>query len=163
MKPSIVVWLVAFELALAGICVAAGSPANRRSHFWLRLVLGCLAVPLVPVAVLLVLVVSGLPEDVGTAVLSVVPLAVIASLMFIPALLYHRSGPPPGQSDGDGGGGSGPDRPSPAPTRPGGGLPLPDADQARARARDHNRPRLSEARPRRPAREPGRNPDPAKR
>jgi hypothetical protein len=162
-KSSIVVWLVAFELALAGICIAAGSPANRRSHFWLRLVLGCLAVPLVPVAVLAVLVVSGLPEDVGTAVLSVVPLVVIASLMFVPALLYHRSGPSPGQSDENGGGGSGPYRPSSPPTGPGGGLPLPDADQARARARDHNGPRLGDAKPRRPAREPVRAPGPAKR
>jgi hypothetical protein len=161
MRPTLLVWLFAFEATFAGICLAAGSPVERRSHFWLRLVLSCLAVPLLPVLMVVSLVLIGLPDEVAIAVFMVVPLAVIASLMFVPALLYVRSGSPPGPPGGDGGGGSGPDPPPSRPKAPTGGLPLPDAAQARARARDHIRPRLHDGGPRRPAHKPERTPDPA--
>jgi hypothetical protein len=40
-----VVLLVALELGLFTVCVVAGFAMGRRSHFWARVLLGCLAAP----------------------------------------------------------------------------------------------------------------------
>ena len=149
---------VAFEVAFVALCVAAGSAEQRRSHFWLRVVLWSLALPalfgvLVGVARLNIL------QDAITKLTfpSLFFFGVISAIL-APALLYHRPGSSPGLSDSDGGGGPGPKRPRSSPDTPRGAIPLADADQTSARVRDHNGPRFDDMKIRRPAHEPGRTP-----
>lgn len=154
----LLIWSVAFLLCFAGIGLAAGGPsAQRRSYFWLRLVL----FPAMPAGLVLILG-ALLPVENVHALSAALVLLAIPTLMFVPALLYRNSGYPPSSGEDDGGGGPGPDPPPSRPTPPRGGIPLPDARPARARIRDHNRPKLTDRRLRRPAREPGRRRAPAR-
>ncbi len=148
----LVVWLVVFLVCFAGLGVAAGDPAQRRPHFWLRLAM-LTAVPLS-----IVLLAAALPQGRVGAMMGVFCFMAIPALMFVPALLYRTPGSSGGSDDDGGGGGRGPDRPPASPLKPRGGLPLPDAEQARTRVRDHRPAKLREAQPRRSAREPGRRP-----
>jgi hypothetical protein len=155
-KPAIPIFLGAFDIALVGLSLAAGSAATRRPDFWRRLLIGCLVLPGVLMAVMGAAALQLLTDGMAKVLLPFVLLIMLATLMFVPALLYERAGPP---SDGsDGGGGSGPDEPSAPPAGPRGGIPLPDAQQARLRVRDHTAPTLHGGVRRRRVSEPERTP-----
>jgi hypothetical protein len=156
-----VITIVVFlELGLVALWIACGAGRQKRSHFWVRVVLASPALPalmvvLVGVARLLVL---SLSDDAAKAILSFLFLVGVMALMLVPGLLYRGSGGSPGSSDSDGGGGPGPAQPRSSPDVPRGGVPLPDADPASARARDHNTPKFDDLKWRRPAHEPRRAP-----
>ena len=153
--------VVLLEPFLVALWIAVGAGRRRRSHFWVRFLLACLALPallpaLVGVALLRVLPLS---DDAAKQVLTLLFFLGVIALMFLPGLLYRLSDPSPGPSEsGEGGGGTGPGPPRPSPEGPPGDVPLLDADQARARARDHHRPTLGDRKQRRPAHEPRRTP-----
>jgi hypothetical protein len=154
---SLIVWLAAFALLFGAFVVFAGSPHERKPHFWLRVA----AIPLAPAVIAGVLIGFGelrvLPDDLAATLLLALVFLTLPGLVLVPALLYRRPGPSTDSTDDDGGGGRGPE-PPPAPSpRPRGGVPLPDAEQARLRIREHGR-RLSGRRARRAAREPHRRP-----
>ena len=139
--------------------VFAGSPRDRKPHFWLRVAALPLAPMLIAAVVVAVRELRVVPDTVAGTLLLTLVFLTIPGLILVPAPLYRRPGNSPDSSDDDGGGGpgrGGPDPPSPAPPR--GGVPLPDAEQARLRLRDHGRRGLRPRRPRRPAREPARPP-----
>ena len=149
-----IVLLVAVELALVTVCVVSGLAMGRRSHFWGRVLLGCV---LLPSSFLFVALVA--PERVF------VPLALLilmAAFIVVPLLSCEGPDRLSGPSDGDDGGGSGPDRPPASPEPPDGGVPLPDADPSRARLRDHGSPKIRYL-TRWRSREPERGPAPAPR
>lgn len=157
---SVIMILVSLEFALVALWIACGSGRQRRSHFWVRVVLASLALPalmavLVGVARLRVL---SLSDDAAKAILPFLFFLGVMALMLLPGLLYHGSSSSPGPSDSDGGGGPGPGQPRSSPDVPRGGVPLPDADQASARARDHNTPKFDDPNWRRPTHEPRRAP-----
>jgi hypothetical protein len=146
-----IAWVLAFGLCLGALGLAPGR-SQRRSHFWLRL----LMVPLVPACAFSIA--SAIVPIWRTQAMMWLVMMAIPAFILLPALLFNPPGSPPGGS-GDDGGGPGPDPPPPpAPARPRGGIPLPDAEHARARVRDHVRPKLIGRRPRRPAPEPAREP-----
>jgi hypothetical protein len=157
---SLIVWLAAFALLFGAFVVFAGSPRDRKPHFWLRVAV----LPLVPgliAAIVLALAEFGvLPESAAATLLLTLVFLTIPGLMLVPALLYRKPGPSPDSSDGEGGGGPGHPPPGPParPTPPRGGVPLPDAEPARIRIREHGRRVLGGRRPRRPVREPERRP-----
>jgi hypothetical protein len=153
-----IVTVVFLELFLVALWIAVGAGRERRSHFWVRLLLACLAVPAL-VAATGFMALNVLSADVAKVLLPPVFLCGVAALMLVPGLLYRGSGSSPGPSDSDGGGGSGPRRPPRPPESPRGGIPLPDADQARTRARDHSRPRFDRWQRRRPVHRPARKRD----
>jgi hypothetical protein len=154
---SLIVWLAAFALLFGAFVVFAGSPHERKPHFWLRVA----AIPLAPVSIAGLLIAFGefrvLPEDVAVTLLLALVFLTLPGLVLVPILLYRKPGPSPDSSDDEGGGGRGPTPPLAPPPPPRGGVPLPDAEQARLRIREHGR-RLSGVRARRPAREPRRRP-----
>ncbi len=159
---SLLVWLIVFALTFVALAISAGSSQQRRSHFWVRVLLAVVAMPL-PVAAVVIAVglVGGLPDGAGVALLVLLVFLFVPALFFVPALLYRASGSSPGSSEDDGGGGgAGPDQPQCPPVAPRGGLPRPDAEQARLRVRDHTGPEFDRVKPRRPAREPERTPTP---
>jgi hypothetical protein len=158
---SLVVWLAAFALLFGALVVFAGSPDDRKPHFWLRVA----ALPFAPALIAAILVavreLRVLPDDVAASMLLTLVFFTIPGIMLVPALLYRRPDQPPGPSDDDGGGGPGhppPPEPPARPTSPRGGVPLPDAEQARLRIREHGRRVWRARRSRRPAREPDRRP-----
>jgi len=155
---SFIIWLAAFALLFGVFVVFAGSPRDRKPHFWLRVA----ALPLVPLLIAAVLVgvreLRVLPDGVAAALLLTLVFLTIPGLILVPALLYRRPGSSPDSSDDDGGGGPGRGPEPPPPASPRGGVPLPDAVQARRRLRDHGRRALGGRRARRPAREPARRP-----
>jgi hypothetical protein len=138
--------------------VFAGSPRDRKPHFWLRVA----ALPVLPSLIAATLIVFRdlrlVPDGVAASMLLTLVFLTLPGLMLVPALLYRRPGGSPDASDDDGGGGPGrgPD-PPPAPP-PRGGVPLPDAAPARLRLREHGRRVLGVRAPRRAAREPVRAP-----
>lgn len=147
------IYLGMFELSYIGIGLIAG-PAmgrTRRSHFAARVFLTTIGLL---TALLVVVAQNGFPETVAIRIW--IGFTVLA-LVTAPFVWYRNPGRFPGSSDSDGPGGPGPDPPPPSPP-PCGDVPLLDAEQALARVRDHNRPRLTERVPRRPAREPGPTP-----
>jgi hypothetical protein len=145
------VLLVAVELAMVTVCVAAGLAMGRRSHFWARVLLGCLSVPA------LVLFVALVAPQVAVALGWLI---LMAAFIVVPVLSCQSPDSLPGYSDGDDGGGSGPDRPPASPEPPDGGVPLPDADPSRTRLRDHGSPKIRYV-TRWRSREPERGPAPA--
>jgi len=150
-------WLVTIGLGFVGFGVIAGSSLGweKRSRFWVRILLGYVATLSLVLLVAGAFMLSVLPHHVLILLWLVI---VVASLAYGPACCYRRAGSSPSSSDTDGGGGSGTDQPPSGPAAPSGGVQLPDADQALARARDHNRPRLGDVTPRRRSREPGPTP-----
>lgn len=155
---SFVIWLAAFALLFGAFVVFAGSPRDRKPHFWLR-VAALPAVPLLIAAILLaVRELRMVPDRVAGTMLLTLAFFTIPGLILVPALLYRRPGSSPDSSDDEGGGGSGPGPGPPPPAPPRGGVPLPDAQQSRLRLRDHGRRVLGVRRARRPAREPARAP-----
>jgi hypothetical protein len=138
--------------------VVAGSPRDRKPHFWLRVA----ALPVVPslIAAILIAVreLRMLPDGVAATLLLTLAFLTIPALMLVPALLYRRPGGSPDSSDDDGGGGPGPGPDPVPPPGPRGGVPLPDAEQARLRLREHGRLALGARRARRTPREPVRSP-----
>ncbi len=151
---SLIVYLGIFELSYIGIGLIAG-PAmgrQRRSHFGARVSLTTIGLL---TALMLVVTQNGLPETVAIRIW--IAFTVLA-LVTAPFAWYRSPSRFPGSSDSDGPGGPGSDQPPPPSPSPRGEVPLPDADQALARIRDHNRPRLIDQTPRRPAREPARTP-----
>jgi hypothetical protein len=157
---SLAVWLIVFALAFVALAISAGSSKQRRSHFWIRVLLAFLAMPLSAVAVVVAVgLVGGLPDGAAVALLLLLVFLFVPALFFVPALLYRQSGSSPGSSEDNGGGpGPGPDQPLSSPDAPRGGLPRPDAEQAQIRMRDHASPEFDRVKPRRPAREPEREP-----
>ena len=155
---SLIVWLAAFALLFGAFVVFAGSPRERKPHFWLRVA----ALPLVPAFIAAILLLCGelriLPESVAVTLLLTLVFLTIPGLILVPALLYRKPGTSPDSSDDEGGGGRGPEPPPARPPRPRGGVPLPDAQQARMRIREHGRRLTGGHRLRRPAREPHRRP-----
>jgi hypothetical protein len=128
------VLLVVLELALVTVCGVSGLAMGRRSHFWARVLLGCLSLP---VSVLFVALVA--PERVAFALGLMM---VMAAFIVVPVLACQGPDRNPGLSDEDDGGGAGPDRPPASPEPPGGGVLLPDADPSRTRLRDHGSPKV---------------------
>jgi hypothetical protein len=105
-----------------------------------------------------------LPDDgAGKELLTLLFFVGVIALMFVPGVLYRPLGPSTGPSGSSDDGGGGPEPPGPPPSGPRGSVPLLDADQARARSRSHDRPKLHDPKPRRPAHEPRRAPAPANR
>jgi hypothetical protein len=155
---SFIVWLAVCALVFGAFVVFAGSPRDRKPHFWLRVA----ALPAVPglIAAILIAVreLRLVPDGVAATLLLTLVFLTIPALMLVPALLYRRPGGSPDSSDDDGGGGSGPGPDPVPPPAPRGGVPLPDAEQGRLRLREHGRRALRGRRPRRPAREPVRSP-----
>ena len=159
---SLLVWLAAFALLFGAFVVFAGSPRERKPHFWLRVAV----LPLVPGLIAATLIALGelrvLPDGVAATLLLTVVFLTIPGLVLVPVLLYRSPGSSPDSSDDEGGGGRGPGSPpAPPPRAPRGGVPLPDAEQARMRLREHGRRVWDARRPRRvrrPAREPDRPP-----
>ncbi|MFZ1993995.1 MAG: hypothetical protein WAU75_07790, partial [Solirubrobacteraceae bacterium] len=155
---SLIVWLAAFALLFGAFVVFAGSPAERKPHFWLRVA----SLPLVPALIAAILIavreLRMLPDTVDASLLLTLVFLTIPGLMLVPALLYRRPGSSPDSSDDGGGGGSGPGPAPTPPTLPRDGVPLPDAEQARMRLREHGRRVSGAGRLRRPAREPERAP-----
>jgi hypothetical protein len=155
---SLLVWLAAFALLFGAFVVFAGSPRERKPHFWLRVA----ALPLVPGLMAATLIAFGdlrvLPDGVAATLLLTLVFLTIPGLMLVPPLLYRKPGPSPDSSDDEGGGGRGPGSPPAPPAPPRGGVPLPDADPARMRIREHGRRVWDTRRARRPAREPDRSP-----
>ena len=160
---SLIVWLVAFAILFSAFVLAAGSPRERRSHFWVRAV----SLPLVPAVAIAGFVGIGkiglVPDRLVQTTLLLLAFFVTPVLMFVPALLYRRPGSSPDMPDDDDGGSPGPEPPPARPPTQRGGLPLPDADQSRRRVRDHHRVVFGALPPRRPAREPERPPVPSRR
>jgi hypothetical protein len=147
-------WPLLFLACFAALASVVGSFRERRSHFWLRVVL--LAV--VP-AVLPVMLAAGERSGVlsSRALESDGPILVVAcamTLIFLPLLLYRASGAAPGDSED--GNDSGPGPPPGPPPPPHGGIPLPDAEQSRARLRDHTRGERRGRKARRTSRKPER-------
>jgi hypothetical protein len=153
-------WSIAFALGFVALAVSAGSSRQRRSHFWVRVLLAFFAMPLLVAVVIAGGLVGGLPDGVAVPLLLLLVFLFVPALFFVPALLYHPSGSSPGSSEDGGGWGPGPDQPLSSPDAPRGGVPRPDAEQARIRLRDHTGPELDRVKPRRPAREPERAPAP---
>jgi hypothetical protein len=144
--PILITLLALAELLGVAALKLAGSGKARRPHFWARVLLAGVAMPLCVGTVVSVF---------GPPALPLLMFAVM-SVMLLPGLLYSDSGTSPGSAEGDGGGGPGRGPlPSP-PDAPWGGVPLPDADQATARARDHATPRFEGRNRRRRSREPRR-------
>jgi hypothetical protein len=158
-KNSLLPWLIVFALGFVALAVSAGSSKQRRSRFWLRVLLAFLAMPLSVALVVGGGLVGGLADGAVVPLLLLLVFLFVPALFFLPALLYHQSGSSPGSSE-DGGWGPGPDPPSSSPDAPRGGVPRPDAEQARIRLRDHTGPEFDRVKPRRPAREPERTPAP---
>lgn len=153
----VITTVVFLEVDLVALWLAVGSARQRRSHFWVRVLIASLGLPALVACLIAVGQLNVLSNNVATALLSSLFFAGVIALMLVPGVLYRGSGPSPGTSESDGGGGPGPGRPPPSPDIPRGGLPLPDAEQASARVRDHTWPRFDEL-PRRPAHEPRRRP-----
>jgi hypothetical protein len=155
---SFIVWLAACALLFGAFVVFAGSPRDRKPHFWLRVA----ALPALPSLIAAILIVFRelrlVPDGVVASMLLTLVFLTLPGLMLVPALLYRRPGGSPDASDDDGGGGPGrgPDPPPPPPPR--GGVPLADAEPARLRLREHGRRALAVRRPRRAAQEPVRSP-----
>jgi hypothetical protein len=147
-----IVVLAVVELALVTVCVLAGHAMGRRSHFWARVLLGCVVLP---ASIVFVALVAPAHTTAGFAWLML-----MAAFIVVPVSLSDGSESPPGPSDEDGGGGSGPDRPPRSPGPSGGGVPLPDADPSRTRLREHGATtgirRVKRRRSREPEREPAR-------
>jgi hypothetical protein len=139
--------------------VFAGSPRDRKPHFWLRVAVLPVAPSLLAAILIAARELRMVPDGVAVTLLLTLVFFTIPGLILVPALLYRRPGSSPDSSDDDGGGGPGGGPHSPAPPPPRGGVPLPDAQQARVRLRDHGRRALAIRRPRRAAREPVRSPD----
>jgi hypothetical protein len=136
------------------LLAARFSRAERQPHFWLRVALLCLFIPAM-LAIMVALAVVLQAGAAGGFVLLLVLLS-IGALMAVESVLFRTSDSSSGDSDDSGGRGPGP--PPPAPDRPSGGLPLADSEPGRWRVRDHDRPDLAGTPPRRPAREPERQP-----
>jgi len=158
---SLLLWLFVFALAFVALAVSAGSSKQRRSRFWVRVLLAFLAMPLSVALVVAGGLVGGLPDGAVVPLLLLVVFLFVPALFFVSALLYQPSGSSPGSSEGGGGWGPGPDPPLSSPDAPRGGIPRPDAEQGRLRRRDHTAPEFDGVKPRRPAREPERTPVPS--
>jgi hypothetical protein len=150
----IVVSVLVVPIPMAAPLAARFVDGERRSHFWLRVVIVCLAMPAALAILIAVAALTLLPDGAARGFLALLLLLSLVALMFVESMLLRTSD----SSSGDGGdsGGHGPGEPPSAPDRPSGELPLPDSDVGRWRARDHDRPDLGDALPRRPAREPER-------
>ena len=149
----VVILLAAVELALVTVCVLAGFAMGRRSHFWVRVLLGCLSVPS-----LLLLLALVAPAQIAVALGWLI---LMAAFIVVPVLSCQGPDSLPGPSDEDYGGGSGPDRPPAFPEPPHGGVPFPDADPSRIRLRDHSSPKIRHLKRSR-SREPKPGPVPAR-
>jgi hypothetical protein len=155
---SFIVWLAACALLFGAFVVFAGSPRDRKPHFWLRVA----ALPVLPSLIAASLIAFRelrlVPDGVAASMLLTLVFLTLPGLMLVPALLYRRPGGSPDASDDEGGGGPGRGPDPPPPTAPRGGVPLPDAEPARLRLREHGRRALGVRPHRRAAREPVRAP-----
>jgi hypothetical protein len=155
---SLIIVVVFLEPGLVALWIAAGSAKQRRSHFWLRVVLASATVPAFMAGLLAIARLNLLPDEVAKPSLSLLFFLGVMALMFVPGLLYRTPGSSPGPSEDDGGGGPGAGPPPSSPDAPRGGIPLPDADLASARTRDHAAPKFDPLTERRPAHRPVRSP-----
>jgi hypothetical protein len=148
-----VVSAVVVPIPVVALLYARFFDGERRSRFWLRVVIVCLAMPTALATLIAVAALTRWPDDAAPG-LSALTLLLFAALMFVESVLFRASDPP--SAGGGDSGGDGPGDPPSAPERPSGELPLRDSDVGRWRVRDHGRPDLGDALPRRPAREPER-------
>ena len=95
------------ELGLVALWFAAGSGRQRRSYFWVRVLLAALALPgyIGALAGIGRLRVLSLSDDAAKALLPFLVFVGVIILMFVPGVLYRGSDPSPGPSEPDGGGG----------------------------------------------------------
>ncbi|MGH2896239.1 MAG: hypothetical protein ACRDPM_23625, partial [Solirubrobacteraceae bacterium] len=102
---SLIVWLAAFALLFGAFVVFAGSPHERKPHFWLRVA----ALPFVPALIAAILVavreLRVLPDSIAASLLLTLVFLTIPALMLVPALLYRKPGQSPESPDDEGGGG----------------------------------------------------------
>jgi hypothetical protein len=134
------------------VAVSADESLERRSRFWVRVVVFAV-IPLVGLA--LVAADASMRYWLGGFAWLFLP--VVLAMVCVPAGLFRRSGLPAGPSEDGGQGGSGPDHPPGPPNAPrGGGIPLAHSEQAVARVRDHTGSRFRPQRPHRRSREPER-------
>ncbi len=158
LSAGVITIVVFLELGLVALWIAVGSGGQRRSHFWVRVLLASLGLPLLMAVLFSVAQLNVLSDGAAKALLSSLFFLGVVALMFVPCVLYRRSDSSPGPSESDGGGGPGPGQPRPSPDAPRGGIPLPDADPARVRTRDHTKPRVDRPNRRRREHEPARTP-----
>lgn len=157
-RPTLLAWSVLFVVGFALLAASGGSSKERRSHFWVRVLLLPILPAFMPELLSLVASLRIFPDGTVRAAGVLLALVFVMALMFVPALLYRTSGSSPGASDDGGGGGSGPGPPPVSPNHPRGVIPLLDAEQARARVRDHASGRDRRGGSRRRTREPERRP-----
>src|SRR5271168_4330246 len=147
-KGSLLPWLIVFALAFVALALSAGSSKERRSRFWVRMLLAFLAMPLSVALVIAGALVGGLPDGAVGPLLLLVVFLFVPAMFFVPVLLYHQSGSSPDSPEDGGDWGPGPDQPLGSPDAPRGGVPIPDAEQARIRLRDHTGPEFDRVKPR---------------
>lgn len=128
------------------VAVSADESYERRSRFWVRVVLFAV----IPLA-LLALVAAD--RSLWFQAVGVAWVSVMIALVCVPAALFRRASPPAGPCEDGGHGGSGPGQPPWPPDVPTGGIPLADSEQALARVRDHTGPRFRPQRSHRRSRE----------
>ena len=150
--------VVVLEFGFVGLCLAWGSAAQRRSRFWLRVALACVAIAVFPAALFGVSQLNVLSDNVGSTLLPSLLLIGVGALICAPATFFRKPNSSPGLSGSDGDDGPDPPTPPPSPDPSRGGVPLLDADQATARARDHGTPKFPGLKRRRPDHKPGRAP-----
>jgi uncharacterized membrane protein len=141
--------LLFFTVALI-FAIDADPAVRRRPHLGIRV----LVVVVIPFSLLVLFFVGvqlKLLPIAGTRRLAWILVVLSVAFMFVPAVLFRRSGSSSGPPDANNGGG-GPGQPPAPPRVPHGGIPLLSADQPLRRVRDHTAPKLG-SRPRRPTRD----------
>ena len=133
------------------VAVSADESYERRSRFWVRVVLFAVG----PLA-LLALVAAD--RSLWFKAVGLAWVGLMIALVCVPAALFRRASPPAGPPEDGGHGGSGPGEPPWPSDVPRGGIPLADSEPALARVRDHSGPSFRPERSRRRSREPERTP-----
>jgi hypothetical protein len=139
--------LLFFTVALI-FTIDADPSVERRPHLGIRILLG-VVVPFALLVLAFVAIELKMLPIAGIRKLAWTLVVLSLAFMFVPAVLFRRSGPSSAPPGADNGGGSDPGPPPGPPTVPH-GIPLRTAEQPRTRVRDHTALKLG-SRPRRPA------------
>jgi hypothetical protein len=141
--------LLFFTVALI-FAIDADPSVERRPQLGIRVLL-VVGIPFSSLVFLFVGVQLRVLPIAGTRKLAWILVILSVAFMFVPAVLFRRSGSSSGPPEANNGGG-GPGEPPAPPAVPRGGIPLLSADRSLARLRDHSAPKLG-SRPRRPTRD----------